>query len=81
MRASAAFTGSAPAAGRGRDRDGGTAGVGLSAMASDLNSLALVGVEDIFRGFRPEASDRARLGLAKDWYSCAEPDAWPWRWG
>lgn len=40
-------------------------GSAMSAMASGLNSLALAGVEDIYRGFRPEASDRTRLGLAK----------------
>jgi SSS family solute:Na+ symporter len=40
-------------------------GSAMCALASFLNSFALVGVEDIYRQLRPEASDRVRLLLGK----------------
>jgi SSS family solute:Na+ symporter len=36
-------------------------GAAMSGLASDLNALALVGVEDIYRSMRPQATDEMRL--------------------
>jgi SSS family solute:Na+ symporter len=36
-------------------------GAAMSGLASDLNALAVVGVEDIYRSFRPGATDGMRL--------------------
>ena len=36
-------------------------GAAMSGLASDLNALAVVGVEDIYRSFRPAATERMRL--------------------
>jgi SSS family solute:Na+ symporter len=36
-------------------------GAAMSGLASDLNALAVVGVEDIYRAWRPDATDRMRL--------------------
>jgi SSS family solute:Na+ symporter len=38
---------------------------GMSSLASDLNCLSAVGVEDYYRKLRPHASDRARLVAGK----------------
>ena len=40
-------------------------GAAVCALASDLNSFALVGVEDIYRQVRPDASDARRLRVGK----------------
>jgi len=40
-------------------------GAAMCALASDLNSFALVGVEDIYRQLRPESSDARRLAVGK----------------
>ena len=40
-------------------------GSAMCALSSDLNAFAAVGVEDIYRLFRPTASDRQRLRVAK----------------
>ena len=40
-------------------------GSAMCALASDLNSFALVGVEDIYRQLRPEATDPRRLFVGK----------------
>ncbi|MFB3825697.1 MAG: sodium:solute symporter [Bryobacteraceae bacterium] len=40
-------------------------GAAMSMLASDLNSLAMVGVEDFYRGLRPHATDRQRLRMGK----------------
>lgn len=40
-------------------------GAAMTMLASDLNSLAVVGVEDFYRAMRPAASDRDRLRAAK----------------
>lgn len=40
-------------------------GAAMSGLASDLNALAVVGVEDVYRSFRPQATDRARLRRGK----------------
>jgi solute:Na+ symporter, SSS family len=40
-------------------------GAAMCALASDLNSLSAVGVEDIYRYFRPAADDRRRLRVGK----------------
>ena len=40
-------------------------GSAMCALSSDLNSFAAVGVEDIYRLFRPTATDRERLRVAK----------------
>jgi SSS family solute:Na+ symporter len=40
-------------------------GAAMSGLASDLNALAVVGVEDIYRAFRPDATDRMRLRRGK----------------
>ncbi len=40
-------------------------GAAMSGLASDLNCLAVVGVEDFYRALRPEADDRRRLRVAK----------------
>jgi SSS family solute:Na+ symporter len=37
----------------------------MCAFAADLNSFALVGVEDLYRAWRPEATDHTRLSLGK----------------
>ena len=37
----------------------------MSTMASDLNCLAAVGVEDVYRKWRPQATDRQRLVAGK----------------
>ena len=36
-------------------------GAAMSGLASDLNALAVVGVEDFYRSFRPHATDSMRL--------------------
>jgi SSS family solute:Na+ symporter len=41
-------------------------GAAMSGLASDLNSLGVVGVEDFYRFFRPRATDRQRL-IAGKW--------------
>lgn len=40
-------------------------GAAMSGLASDLNCLAVVGVEDFYRVWHPEASDRQRLRVGK----------------
>jgi SSS family solute:Na+ symporter len=40
-------------------------GAAMSGLASDLNCLAVVGVEDFYRVWRPEATDKQRLRLGK----------------
>ena len=40
-------------------------GAAMSMLASDLNSLAMVGVEDFYRLLRPGSTDRQRLRLGK----------------
>jgi len=40
-------------------------GAAMCALSSDLNSFAAVGVQDIYRLFRPEAADADRLRVAK----------------
>jgi SSS family solute:Na+ symporter len=40
-------------------------GSAMCALASDLNSFALVGVEDIYRQLRPESTDARRLMIGK----------------
>jgi SSS family solute:Na+ symporter len=40
-------------------------GSAMCAFAADLNSFALVGVEDLYRPWRPDGTDRTRLSLAK----------------
>ena len=40
-------------------------GAAMTMLASDLNSLALVGVEDFYRVLRPKAVDRHRLRAAR----------------
>ena len=40
-------------------------GSAVCALASDLNSFALVGVEDIYRQLRPESTDARRLRIGK----------------
>jgi SSS family solute:Na+ symporter len=40
-------------------------GAAMCALSSDLNAFAAVGVQDIYRLFRPESSDRHRLRVAK----------------
>jgi solute:Na+ symporter, SSS family len=37
----------------------------MSTLASDLNCLAVVGVEDFYRRFRPQSTDKQRLLLGK----------------
>ncbi|HEX3877386.1 MAG TPA: hypothetical protein VHW24_10390, partial [Bryobacteraceae bacterium] len=40
-------------------------GAAMANLSSDLNALSAVGVEDYFRVFRPQASEKARLSCAK----------------
>jgi len=40
-------------------------GAAMTMLASDLNCLAVVGVEDYYRALRPQATDRQRLRAAK----------------
>ncbi len=40
-------------------------GAAMSMLASDLNSLAVVGVEDLYRLMRPASTDKQRLRLGK----------------
>lgn len=40
-------------------------GASMTMLASDLNSLATVGVEDFYRHLRPQATDRQRLRMAR----------------
>ncbi len=40
-------------------------GAAMTMLASDLNCLAVVGVEDFYRTLRPKADDRRRLRMAK----------------
>jgi len=40
-------------------------GAAMCALSSDLNAFASVGVEDIYRQFRPHSLDHHRLGVAK----------------
>jgi len=40
-------------------------GAAMTMLASDLNCLAVVGVEDFYRALRPRATDRQRLSMAK----------------
>ena len=41
------------------------AGAAMTMLASDLNSLAMVLVEDFYRPWRPESSEKQRLGTAR----------------
>ena len=45
-------------------------GAAMSGLASDLNCLAVVGVEDFYRGLRPAATDRERLRMGKIIVAC-----------
>jgi SSS family solute:Na+ symporter len=45
-------------------------GATMSGLASDLNCLAVVGVEDFYRLFHPAATDRQRLRLGKMIVGC-----------
>jgi SSS family solute:Na+ symporter len=38
---------------------------GMSTISSDLNCLSAVGVEDYYRKFRPDSTDRRRLSIGK----------------
>lgn len=40
-------------------------GAAMSGLASDLNCLGVVGVEDFYRAFRPAANERQRLAAGK----------------
>ncbi len=40
-------------------------GASMTMLASDLNCLAAVGVEDFYRSLRPQATDRQRLRMAR----------------
>ncbi|MEO8026265.1 MAG: sodium:solute symporter [Bryobacteraceae bacterium] len=40
-------------------------GAAMTMLASDLNSIAMVGVEDFYRRLRPRASDRQRMRAAR----------------
>ncbi len=40
-------------------------GAAMTMLASDLNSMSAVAVEDFYRFFRPQATDRQRLSAAK----------------
>ena len=40
-------------------------GAAMSGLASDLNALAVVGVEDFYRAIRKNSTDRERLKMAK----------------
>ena len=40
-------------------------GAAMTMLASDLNSMATVGVVDFYRAIRPNSSDQQRLGMAK----------------
>jgi SSS family solute:Na+ symporter len=40
-------------------------GAAMCALASDLNSFAVVGVEDVYRLIRPDTTDRQRLRMGK----------------
>jgi SSS family solute:Na+ symporter len=40
-------------------------GAAMTMLASDLNSLATVGVEDFYRALRPKSSDKDRLRMAR----------------
>lgn len=40
-------------------------GASMTMLASDLNCLAAVGVEDFYRALRPQATDRQRLRMAR----------------
>jgi SSS family solute:Na+ symporter len=40
-------------------------GAAMTMLASDLNCLAAVGVEDFYRALRPQATDRSRLRAAR----------------
>jgi SSS family solute:Na+ symporter len=40
-------------------------GAAMSSMASDLNCIAVVGVEDFYRRYRPQATDARALRVAK----------------
>jgi SSS family solute:Na+ symporter len=40
-------------------------GAAMSGLASDLNCLAVVGVEDFYRTLKPQATDRQRLWVGK----------------
>lgn len=40
-------------------------GAAMTMLASDLNCLVVVAVEDFYRALRPRATDRQRLGIAK----------------
>lgn len=45
-------------------------GAAMSGLASDLNCLAVVGVEDFYRSFRPGATDVRRLRVGKVIVAC-----------
>jgi SSS family solute:Na+ symporter len=45
-------------------------GAAMSGLASDLNCLAVVGVEDFYRTLRPAATDRERLRMGKVIVAC-----------
>jgi solute:Na+ symporter, SSS family len=46
-------------------------GAAMSGLASDLNALAVVGVEDFYRAIRPASTDRQRLFTGKVIVACA----------
>lgn len=46
-------------------------GAAMSGLASDLNALAVVGVEDFYRAFRASSTDRQRLSMGKTIVACA----------
>ena len=45
-------------------------GAAMSGLASDLNCLAVVGVEDFYRAFKPGSTDRRRLWIGKILVAC-----------
>ena len=45
-------------------------GAAMSGLASDLNCIAVVGVEDFYRSLRPGASDAERLRMGKAIVAC-----------
>lgn len=46
-------------------------GAAMSGLASDLNALAVVGVEDFYRAIKPVSTDRQRLMAGKVIVACA----------
>ena len=45
-------------------------GAAMSGLASDLNCLGVVGVEDFYRAWKPNATDRERLRMGKMIIAC-----------